>query len=329
MKRKQISKIGVDSVKLNSGIGYIIIPDGVDRDQFLLTCFRTGKVSILTESAERLDNVSVVQSSFNNLVFPATPKELGSVIFWVKIPKHNIPVVVGCLNKTNDLLPIEEGEFYVGRRGKEHKISIIGQEHYGDLFITLDSLSSKKSSKFEINLSSKIKQSLFQIICDGDVVVNTNNINLQAASKFELIVKEAKNDKFLRLKYTLGEGFDYLDEFNNIIQINKDQIYLEKGDGKKITVTNKIKLGNGSFEPSVLGDKNSQYLSDILDKLITLLNNLSTFSITQAGASIAPPLTPLSGGFTSLSTQIITLLTEVNVLKGQVNTLKSQVNFLE
>ena len=199
--------------------------------------WKRGKVSILTENSERIDNVSTVQSCFNNFIFPQSSKELGSIIFWIKIPKYNIPVIVGVLNKTNEIIPIEEGEFYIGRIGKEHKISIIGQEQYGSLFISLDS-GSEINSNFEINLSSKNKNSLFQVISDGNIVFNSKSLKSQVSESIEFVVKEQQNDKYLR--------------FENNTFVNK--ISLEKGDNIILFKINGVKDRDWAYLSRAIGD---------------------------------------------------------------------------
>ena len=166
MKQNQISRNGVSGKRLNAGIDHIIIPQDLDRDTFILNCYRNGKISILTENSERIDNVSVIESGFNHLVFPKTSKELGSLVFWVNLPKYNIPIVVGVIGKTNELITLEEEEFYLGKRSSDCKISISGNAREGELIVTLDSQSDKKKSKFIVNLTSLLKNSVFEIIVD-------------------------------------------------------------------------------------------------------------------------------------------------------------------
>lgn len=258
LSKNQVSSFEIPSRRGSSGTANIIIPKDIDRNVFISECQKNSTITILTEQNERIDNVLVAENVWNFISFPNTPNELGSRVIWINIPKYNQPVVVAKINKQNEIELREEEEFLI-------KKEIKGK---GVVELSLD----PKNNAISINLNSfedvgqldiKVKanqKGVLNLESDSDIIISAPKITSFIKESIDVVIQDLETQETkTEIKYKLGEGLSYLDEFDNFIGVNSKNIQLK--------TTTEIILGDGK-EPIVLAET----CKKVLDKFIDLVS---------------------------------------------------------
>lgn len=269
--KNKVSKRGVGGKRYSSGIGYIIIPENIDRDSYIANSIKNGTISFATENAERFDNIKISKNLINYLDFPIKYNELGSQIFFNIIPLINLPIVIGVLTKSGEVNLMLENSFEISRKTEDASVSIIGDGKKGNLSINIDSFQ-EKGGELNINVNNKNNSAKVKVAVNGKIEVEaTDEISLTSMSKFSLILLDPKDStKNSKLSYEKGKGLIYLDEFENLFEINKDNI--------KISPKSKLNIGEGK-EPLLLGKTTQTELEKdnaILGALLKAIGDVPT-----------------------------------------------------
>jgi hypothetical protein len=277
--------IGTRGVRggLSSGIGYIVIPNDItNREQFISNCFSTSTVSILLPDASRFDSLEVNKILFQYLDFPNTVNDLGSRIFWVKISKHNQPVVIAILNKKGEVLSLQNGQFKIEKLSGNNIVSILGDGKKGNLFINVQS---DIEGNIIINARNKDKKNKVKLNVDGNIETISNNGAFQVLEEFKINIKNGLIDKNTEtiIKYKRDTGFNYFDQYKNNIIINKDGFQYDDNNKNKIVITKdglKYTNDKGTFEIDKDGKfsmSNDQYsIKDLITDLIKEVEAIKT-----------------------------------------------------
>lgn len=250
----------------SAGIGYICVPEDIDRNKFVNNCFANGSISFITENAERFDNIKVSKSIFQDLDFPENSTLLGSLIIWVILPFYTEPVIVGLINKSNEYLNLSEGQFSISKKELDCLVEVSGDVKKGIININIDS---KKKAELNISVHNKDKSSTLNLISDNEINFQSEKtVNLKVGQEFNIEITNPVKDKskITTIKYILNEGFSYVDEFENQIYFNEKNIQF-----KPNMIFN---IGEGS-EPIPLGDT----LASLLDEFITQVAAATTTTL--------------------------------------------------
>lgn len=265
----------------SAGVGFIILPEDISRDEYLKRCYASCKVSINGGYGHgTYRNVYIPKEILQLIDFPDKPENWGTPVVWVKDGYSNQPIIIATLKELKGgQTGLAEGRWKVTKRNKDNIIDICLDAELADAYINLVTNSSQ-ASRFKIKLSSKNNNSVFDVITDNEINVRaTNKISLWSNN---LEVNFNKNSKVLGyLKWNIdsgvnlslfkdGEvqnqvtindsGFKYSDNLSNSIEAKKDNIIIN---------SKKIDLGTGE-EKMVLGDTLVSILGELCDA-ITLL----------------------------------------------------------
>jgi hypothetical protein len=256
---RQLGQRGILN-KLMSGTGYIFIPNDItDREKFISDCYNTSTVSILNTEGQRFDRVQVNRSMFYDLDFPETVDDIGSLVFWVKNQKHNQPVVVAVINKRGEVLGFQKGQFSIRKDSSTGNVSITGDSNKGNLFINVQS---DEGGNIVINAKNTNKSNKVQLNIDGNIETVSSNFNSQVLEQFLVKIKNSlESDGETTIKYVRETGFEYSDEFGNILTINDDGFKYVNGDNVfEMDSDGKVSIKNGNYS-----------LTDLITDLIQLL----------------------------------------------------------
>jgi hypothetical protein len=144
-----------------SGIGYIVIPYDLDRDTYISTCFRQGRVTIRTEDGGFINRCPISVDLLNWIKFPTDFKTRGSVVTWSLEPIHKQPIINGILLSNEDVSDLKEHEFKLGRKLDDNHALISGSPKAEYLSVTVKG---KKAPKLifrvlnDQNLAQKIEE---------------------------------------------------------------------------------------------------------------------------------------------------------------------------
>lgn len=247
---RPLAQQGFPRSRRNSGIGYIMLPTDLDRDEYIKTCYRTGTVSIIGEEGfDVAHRVRIGKIAIQLIDFPLTPKDLGSGVFWVKLSNQEEPIVTEVLFNQAEGIDNEEGDFTISKG-------------------TLDSNSSfllTRDGKYLISVSSNK---------DGAAVVDISSV-----SENETGLINVFSNGILNVSSTKETNL----KSNGVIRVqgtNEDESELSEiviENGKVTTLSEEI-IHNSGDEPMVLGDTLADFLTDFVDEVsrITTLTTIGT-----------------------------------------------------
>lgn len=248
--------------KASAGIAYVYIPPDQDRDKFVRDAYRTGSLTIINDFSERMDNVRVSKHVMNDIEFPSDSEKLGSMVLWVNVPKNNQPVIVAVVPKGNEIYEFLEHQFSIRKTFGDSTIDISGDAESGSLIINV--FSKAKSPRIDMNVMTPNKDAQLNLKVAGSLkAIVENKAELEAAKEIlmRVVDREEDDEKLTELKYVLGEGFKYVDEFGNEILATEDSV--------NVKAAKSVMLGEGK-EPVVLGDTLASLLSDMLSAISSI-----------------------------------------------------------
>lgn len=95
--KEGVTPITADLGGQSVGLARVIVPSGVDRDQYVADCYRTGRIDLYDESqGTYLKQCYATNEVLANLKFPRGVGDIGDPVVWVAQPTiFNRPMVVG------------------------------------------------------------------------------------------------------------------------------------------------------------------------------------------------------------------------------------------
>lgn len=218
------SNVNMDS----GGIAYIILPGDIERVDYINNCYRSGKVSILTEESQRYDNVPIGKHVVPELVFPETVGALGSQIVWINIAKYNQPTIIAIIDKNDEVIPVLENQFNLKKEFKDNLVEIYGDAKSGIITIKTKGVGSNQS-KLIVNIENTDENGQLELNVDGQIDVNSKGtINVNSADGITLNIKRPDNNLPANqqvstvIKYERETGFTYEDEFGSKYYIDSN-----------------------------------------------------------------------------------------------------------
>lgn len=256
-----------------TGIGYVVLPIDIERDDYLRDCFLQGRVSLKTEEGTYFHKVPIDPWVFNFIEFPVDVNSNGTMVTWVLIPNNNHPVIVGRVLKNDELSGLSENDFKLTRKLGDNFVEISGNPSSSHLNLILNSL---KGGELNISIYNKDQKGKLNINVLGDTsITSTGNTFINQNNVFTVQTSNP-DDSTINSIFTQNEGENH---FEN----------------------EKFSINNGS-EPLVLGNQMKQFLSDFIDQVsgITITTQLGQMS----------PLNKLQ--IENLKTQLDNFLSEIS-----------------
>ena len=293
-----IKPIGVPSLGVTSGIGYITIPidETIDRQQFINDCYRTHKVTILGGyNAGIFYDVAIDKNVIKEIKFPEHAGDKGSAVVWINIPIFEKIVIIAILKDEDDYDYNEENSLIIHRESENNSITSQILSQTGQVNFSMTSQNNDNS--VDVNIVNNLNTSKLNVYVKGGVNIHASEkINIQTDKELILNVKNSKSEDKVIIKYLAESGFSYIDEFNNEINC-KDKLVEVKSE--------QINHNKGS-EPMVLGNT----LVDILSDLIDEINNI------VVPTNVGPSGNPLN---------------KINFerIKNKLDTIKSKISNLD
>jgi len=291
---KGVERSEIWNNNMSVGLGYIVVPFGVDRDQFVQTCYRKERVHIAVERGSIFKNCYIDSSTLQRVKFPETCRQLGSQIVFVMEKFKKIPFVVACVTRNSERIISDEESINIQRSFNKGLLSIVGKGD-GSLMINLESVD---YSKMIINLTGD--NSVLDINSDGIITLNSKDDVTINSSK--TIVKNYLNsDGQIEKSLTLDDtGLTYKDD---------------KGNKFIIDYTNNKIIHNEGSQPLPLGTE----LKDQLDKLNKKFNKfLDTY--------INTPVVPSDGG---KAVQTAVQIATVSMKDADFDKMNSEKSFID
>jgi hypothetical protein len=275
-----------------SGIGYVVVPDNTLRQTYIDDCFRTCTVTINGGYASGLiAAVRIPKELLSEIHFPVNEGELGTQVFWVREAFSNHPVIVQVLQKDGYTNLLKENQKRTVVQLGDKVVEIFQDAATGTLNINVvgeDSI----PAIINIKAITGTTDSILNIITDGTLTAEANDLVANVLDSFSIMVKSAINKTLLSLVGN-GDGLTYNDQNNNAIVVNKDNIQFK---------SKTINLGNGK-EPLVLGKQ----LVNVLSQLITAITQLT---VICKGSTSSVPVN--AAAFTTIKSTLNNILSTLS-----------------
>lgn len=293
MSIKGVSRFGQYNTPPQIGYGYVYIPMGIDRDEFVKTCYRKSRISIMLDQGGGVINECyITQEVLNNVVFPDFNGLTGTPIVFVTDDFNTKPIIVGTLREPDNFNVREDGEIV-------HEVS------YGNTIISISG--SAKEGNLGISVSGETPNRIF-ISCVGggeskiDIEAD-NAVSIKANSKVdvtayeELSVKMKDVDSEIISELFADKDSLQLRRDKNIITLDKDNVHIETD--KEVNV-------NGGKEPVALAETTIKKLDTLMKYIMTIKNALSNATTNT--------IAPLDNGAT-YKAQIATMIASISSIK--------------
>lgn len=284
----------------SAGVGFVVVPSDVEREQYINDCYRTNTLTIY--GGRGYGFFTGVHADINvmqNIHFPTDEENSGTPVIWVKDAISQLPVIVGSLRRQDDYYSLNENQYSLKRGFEKKNVEIFIDGNTSGLDITI--LGDKDNpSNLDIKLSSENSDSVLNVTSDNEInVVGNKSVNVitnetvtvrvtengkdrlacsLTSEKVEMKFSENDNEK-TSITYEAGTGLNYKDEFDNEIVAK---------DGEIDIISDKINHNNGK-EPMVLGDTLKGILDDILSAIqkLTVVSPVGTTSVPVNVAEFA------------------------------------------
>lgn len=245
--------VGVGGDRPSSGFGYIIIPNGVDRSDYIYHVNRSGSCFIVTaRELSVIKDVKVPKHILRDLEFPEKSGEYGSPVSWQNTPGINQVVLTGVL-----VSPLEVGAYNKDTKAREYSSK---QCSFGESI----TLSDENGANYSMSLIDNSKDtgsiSLSASGSDGNTAKVKVGLNGQSEmygdtlskvksyEQVDIEVGSSDDNNLCNLKILNTGIFEYTDYNGNFVKIEKGKVTVESKDGEII-------LGSGATEKAILGNK--------------------------------------------------------------------------
>jgi len=261
---------------MNIIVGQVVIGtinpkgDKIDRDQYIAFCHENDTVFISTYDQGNIwiSGVFSIRQNYSSgilcdIKFPDSISA-GSIITGLQLPYNQGYLCLSVNNLEHNFKLDEEGQIKIMSSVDISNISGIilsGLKGIIRLFA---------SSSVNINANELNEVSVNQNI-------TTENLKTIASKSVQTIIKDYSVDKKeTSIIYEKGTGFNFVDEFGNIISQDQDKMILNH--------TKKIEIGSENLEFATKGETLKQKITD-------LCNTLNTDFITHTHAQLGTPPT--------------------------------------
>lgn len=266
-----IEGVGIERIPNQSypiGTAYIIIPSDVDRDDFINTCYRKERVSIMLDGGGgTINNCPIDRATLQQILFPADFKSLGSCVVYVSNKFSNQPIIIATISKLNESQILHENSFKKVVKEAGGIVSIEGKAKGGDLFINLESDFENGGSCY-ITLKSKNNTSKFNLRVFGDMnIYSEGEVTLETLKKVKM-TSSFMDGNYKKVASTVElsqDGLKYEDKNENSVEISGEEV--------NIKPKTKLNVFEGS-SPMVLGDKLKSELEKSKKRIDDIIQSL-------------------------------------------------------
>lgn len=329
--------------------GYIIIPTEVDRDTYVESCLRRGRVCVIQEGGVFRMDLYVTKEALQNIEFPENPGEKGTAVVIANNPFKGVLTVIGTLNSNNESPTWSEDIFRF--RKIVGSVDALLEINPRNNYINIDINSSEKTSinikangneESEVNLSSSGKVNVSadkKINVIGYNEINTSIINVEKPEEevrsvvMDLekvqVIRTTENGKTssitldddqLAVSFKDEEEQVQIDSNNILISFKNGEESIEMKENEVNLKTGKtFKVNGGGFSFT-----KGETLIQRIDQLQQQISLIKEAFMLGANAVPVPPTTEGGVAKTSFTVAYQSL---GSVTKIDFNDIKSEVSY--
>lgn len=268
-----------------SGIGFVIVPIEVDRDEYIKNCYSTSRVTIAGGHFYGvLPDVLVDKRVLQEIRFPTNVDDdlFGSPVFWVMNDYSQCPIITSIFNEDGEFFELKEAQARVYKEYRDKSVNVV-YDAKNAMYSVILAGDSDTPANYNIKVISKNKGSKINIYTDNEVNIEAEK-SLTAITGDEVRVTIYKDDETsAELGYKINDGLTYKDEFSNEIQANNDGVRIKSDKDIKLDADGKV-IHNAGTTPMVLGNE----LKQLLNNLINAVSAITVTCPTSGGTSSIP-----------------------------------------
>jgi hypothetical protein len=223
---------------INLGYGYVIIPTGVDRKQYVDTCYNRERISVILDGGQgMLIDCYVDKQSIKEIVFPESSKYLGSCVCLLQ-QKYKKGVILGVVSSENESQLLKEYDIRLEKVDIDGNTSSIrGNARDGNMSLNVSN--KQKEAIININVTGKDNSGKLNITTNNELNIRTTNkVNIESFGTVSVKALDKDNkDEFTEVKVGLNE----------IYLTSKGTLKIETEGEINIISQKKIDINNGNL----------------------------------------------------------------------------------
>jgi hypothetical protein len=267
--------------------GFIVIPNGVDRDLYVETCLRTGRVSVMGNGGAFFRDVYITNEVLANIEFPSKENEQGSAVVLASNPYDGIPIVIGSYCR-NDQSPMwKENTFQFRKTVGNVTASLVVNPSDNTIMVSINSpekasvsVRSTGSLESEVNVESTGSVN----VLGGEMVSVKSYTQMEA----KVVNPEKPEEEERRVSMDLEKvSFHWkTEEMEQSLQVDNTGVMVKIGDNVQSTITKEqldlktgastLKMNNDIIEFNGGGLKGLVELDNLTSKLNTFVNTFNS-----------------------------------------------------
>lgn len=305
-------------------IGYVILPTGVNRDDFVNDCDKNQKVSVIIDrNGSVIHNCLVSEQVYQDLSIPETPDEVGTPVVLVKTRFNEKPVVIATVPSTNSSNVYKEGTYRKLFRNADGVFLLEASLNDGSLLVNVNGLGVRK---LQVMVNGD-EGSAIEMNTNGDLIESVNgNISVKSFKQISAEVIDVENEKSTTVTVTPDTT-----SVTSPTTVEVNVVDPESGDTSKVVIDkenitldpSKRMQVKGGAEPIPLGDTLKSILETINSNIDTLKEAWSTGSNAVTPASNGSP----TGGGGSAFTAAVSAVSSVKA--PDLSKLNSEISFTD
>lgn len=260
--------------RASSGMGWVIIPSDIDREDYIKGVYSTGYCMIITDNNHPVREVALPDHIIHSIRFPASPEERGSLVAWVSIPKTQQLVVVGVLQEPAKSSPYRERMDVVERRNKVAKVTRVISADDKSYTISVSS-TEQDAGGFGIKIQGPEKTTSISFNLDGTASIKSDDALNIFAENTITVKMGSKEDEISTLTVSKEGTLTYLDRYQNDLQINEQGFHIENSNESLITLFQdllQMYMQTKTIDNKPLHPDSMQAAVDLMKRFPTLFN---------------------------------------------------------
>lgn len=234
-----------DGSAYSAGIAYVMIPVDVDRARYIAECYRTSSVSIFSEHNGFTNRVPIDTYSLNFITFPDDVKKFGSAVVFNIDPVSKRPVIIGILNKSDEISGLRENQFRFKRELNGKFVEIFGSPDGANIGL---SVSTDRGGQVLINVNSEDQSGKLEVNIAGAVNINASqDTTIKQHGKLTLVTIDKSDDNQFAVVEQTSTRHTFFDDEHDI-------------NTKKLSI-------NDGKEPFILGKQWAQFMKDLIKEI--------------------------------------------------------------
>ncbi len=283
---KKVKNIGINRVVGTStsvGIGYIYLPQDVDRDIYVQSCYNTGTVSLINDNSQFFHKVPIGKIAIQFIEFPKDYTELGTPVSYIYHPTKNKPIIVDVYTFDTEITDIQEHQYAFTKKFGENIVEISADGKNGTINLSIDAQESEEQGQINIKVSNINKTGQLNVEVFGDAeIIATSKVKLKSYTDTDILAVENMNLKTSQILDIFAKKIAKIRPIDQLILGAEDQSlvlgdilqeFLDKFIDQVSNITTSTMIGTQPIINKVQVTNLKKETSDVLSKYGFIKNN--------------------------------------------------------